>query len=67
MVGPKPLLEAVGRLAAHRRAEGFEVVMADPPVEKAVGATPRQPEFVLLLGDDEPGGENQPWYLGIWL
>jgi len=62
-VGPNALVEAVEPLAAHRRAEGFEVVTASGPVEKAIESCARRPDFVLLLGDDEPGRADEPWHL----
>jgi len=55
------LVEAIKPLAAHRRAEGFETVVSTEPVAKAISSSPRRPAFVLLVGDDRPGGEAEPW------
>ncbi len=69
---PKPLWLVVTRpalagaaapLAAHRRAEGFETVVTTKPVATAIAGAPRPPAFVLLLGDDEAGREDAPWYV----
>ena len=68
----KPIWLAVARpglagpldlLAQERRNEGMEVVVSTAAVEKAVAALPRRPAFLLLVGDDEPGKEAEPWYL----
>ncbi len=69
---PKPLWLVVGReglvkpiepLAEYRRKEGFQAVVSTLAVEKALAASPRRPDFLLLVGDDEPGQEKAPWYL----
>ncbi|HUT13206.1 MAG TPA: C25 family cysteine peptidase [Thermoguttaceae bacterium] len=68
----KPLWLAVGNgdmvkplepLAEKRRGEGFDTVVSTESIEKALAMAPRRPEFLLLVGDDEPGRENEPWYL----
>ena len=63
VVGPADLAKPIGPLAEHRRQEGFQVVVSTRSVEEALGAVPRRPEFLLLLGDDEPGKQAAAWYL----
>jgi len=69
---PKPLWLAVGTaelvrpleaLAAHRRHEGFQTVISTGSIRDALARAPRRPEFLLLVGDDEPGKEAASWYL----
>ena len=57
------LAPAVEPLAERRRQEGFEVVVSTKPVAESLGALPRRPQFLLLVGDDEPGQERSAWYL----
>ena len=68
----KPLWLVVGRsyltpplapLAEKRRSEGFDVVVSTRPVDEALAAAKRHPDFLLLVGDDQPGKEDAPWYL----
>jgi len=63
VVGREELLKPIGPLAEKRRAEGFEAVVSTEGVEKALAAAPRRPEFLLLVGDDEPGHAAATWYL----
>jgi hypothetical protein len=63
VVGREELLKPIGALAERRRAEGFEAIVSTEGVEKALAGAPRRPEFLLLVGDDEPGKEAAPWYL----
>lgn len=69
---PKPFWLAVAKgdfvgplqpLAAMRRQEGFQTAVSSQSVEKALAEAPRQPDFLLLVGDDEPGGAEHPWFL----
>jgi len=57
------LAEAVKPLADHRAKEGFATVVSTAPVAKALRTAKRPPAFLLLVGDDQPGQENQPWHL----
>ncbi len=64
LVVTRPMfVDAVKPLAARRRKGGFEVVVSTQPVSKAISALKRRPAFVLLIGDDQPGQEKQPWYV----
>ena len=55
--------EAINPLAKHRRNDGFETVISTKSPPQAIASLDRPPAFVLLVGDDEPGQEEQPWYL----
>jgi hypothetical protein len=55
--------QALQPLAEKRRSDGFEVVLSNKPVEEALAASVRRPDFLLLVGDDEPGQEKSPWFL----
>jgi len=57
-VGHADLLAAVKPLADHRKAEGFRVELAAPPLAKALAG--KKPAFLLLLGDD---AEGTPYHL----
>jgi len=50
-------------LAQQRRNEGMQAIVSTAAVDKALAALPRRPAFLLLVGDDEPGSEAEPWYL----
>jgi hypothetical protein len=63
VVGREDLVKPIGPLAEYRREEGFQVVVSTRGVEEALNAAPRQPEVLLLVGDDEPGKQAAPWYL----
>jgi len=54
---------ALAPLADKRRAEGFETIVSTASIEKALASVPRRPAFLLLVGDDESGREEEPWYL----
>ena len=54
--------DAVAPLAAHRRKEGFRVVVSTKLPAKAIADAWRL-AFVLLVGDDQPGKVAEPWYL----
>ncbi len=69
---PKPLWLAVVRpalagalkpLAEKRRADGFEAMVVTQAIEVALAESPRRPDYLLLVGDDEPGKEDAPWHL----
>ena len=55
--------EAIEPLAEKRRSDGFQVLVSAKTVEEATAESPRRPDFLLLVGDDEPGQEQAPWYL----
>jgi len=68
----KPLWLAVARpelaeplkpLAEKRRSDGFEARVVTHTIEEALAQSTRRPDFLLLIGDDEPGKEGAPWYL----
>ncbi len=48
------LSEAVGPLADHRRAQGFDAVVSSEPPARALAALGTRPAFILLVGDDVP-------------
>jgi len=69
---PRPLWLAVARpelavplkaLAEKRRADGFEARVVTQSVEEALAESTRRPDYLLLVGDDEPGKEGAPWHL----
>ncbi len=57
------LLEPLKPLANLRRRDGFDVVISTKNVGDALKEVSHRPEFLLLVGDDEPGKENASWYL----
>lgn len=57
------LAEALTPLAEKRRGEGFEVIVSTEPIAEALTASPRAPDYLLLVGDDEPGENGRSWYL----
>jgi Peptidase family C25 len=68
----KPLWLAIGRpafvdalvpLAEHRRLDGLFVIISTKPVAEALASAPRPPAFLLLVGDDESGREDESWFL----
>ncbi len=68
----KPLWLAVARpelaaplqpLAEKRRNEGFEVVVSTKSVPDALAASARRPDYLLLVGDDDPSQKSAAWYL----
>ncbi len=61
VVGPEVLTASIGPLAEFRKAEGFEVRIAEPPVANAIEALGRAPAFVLIVGDYEPGKDAEDW------
>jgi len=62
-VGSVELTEPLKALAERRRSDGLETVVSNKTVEEALAASPRRPDFLLLVGDDEPGHEKSPWFL----
>ena len=64
LVVTKPAFtEAIKPLAEHRARDGFETMISTSSVAQAIGSLDRRPAFLLLVGDDEPGQEEQVWYL----
>lgn len=63
VVGKPQLVAPLAPLAEMRRADGFEVTVSTETIEKALASAPRRPTFLLLVGDDEAGNGNEPWYL----
>ena len=61
-VGAVELTDALKPLAEHR-AKRFDVRIATPPVAKALKALGRAPAFLLLVGDYEPGKDDESWQL----
>lgn len=62
-VGPAEFLKAIEPLAAHRASEGMETVRSSLPPAEAIASAPRRPDFLLLVGDDAPTAESQPWFV----
>ena len=70
--GAKPVWLAVARpmfveglrpLAAHRAREGFETVISVKDIKTSVAEMKQKPAYILLVGDYEPGREQEGWYL----
>lgn len=55
--------ETIKPLQEKRNKDGFETVISTQSVAEAIAALKRQPAFLLLVGDEQPGQEKQPWYL----
>lgn len=62
-VGGAELTEPLKALAEKRRSDGFETLVSNKSVEEILAASSRRPDFLLLVGDDEPGREKSPWFL----
>lgn len=56
-------LEAIKPLAEMRNKDGFETVISTRPVPEAIAALKHRPAFLVLVGDDEPGKQKEPWYV----
>lgn len=63
VVGRPQLVAALAPLADKRRAGGFETIVSTKSIEMALASVPRRPAFLLVVGDDESGKEEEPWYL----
>ena len=57
------LAEPLKPLAELRRRDGFDVVISTKSIDEALKEVSQRPEYLLLVGDDEPGKENASWYL----
>ncbi len=57
-------VDAIQPLADKRTEEGFDVriISTDKPAEELSKLT-RQINYLLIVGDDQPGCEDQPWYV----
>jgi hypothetical protein len=62
-VGRKTLIEPLEPLVETRRREGFTALVSTERIDRALADAPRAPRFLLLVGDDEPGCEQEPWHL----
>lgn len=69
---PKPIWLVVTRpmflktlqpLVEHRQKDGFETIVSTEPIETSIKKCPRPPKYLLLVGDDESGKDNEPWYV----
>ena len=56
-------IEAVKPLAEKRAEDGFETVVSTRRPAEALAALKRRPAFLLLIGDEQPGREELPWYI----
>ena len=55
--------EAIKPLADKRQADGLRAIISTEPIAKAIAAVKNRPAFILLVGDDQVGQEEQSWYL----
>ena len=55
--------QAVKPLEQKRAQDGFKTVVSTQTIAEAIAGLGRQPAFLLLVGDCQPGEENQPWYI----
>ena len=51
-IGDEKLQEAAAPLLKYRRLEGFDVRVGSPPVKDALRRLGKQPNYIVLLGDD---------------
>ncbi|MCZ6817577.1 MAG: C25 family cysteine peptidase, partial [Planctomycetota bacterium] len=63
VVSREQFLSSLKPLIEKRRLDGFEVLVSTAHVGKSLAAAPRLPNYLLLVGDDEAGAEQQPWHL----
>jgi hypothetical protein len=61
-VGRKPLLKELHRLAARRALQGLEVSVFTTSVEEALAKAPRQPAYLLVVGDVSTTAEKEEWH-----
>ncbi len=57
VVGDSTLIEGIEPLIEARRAQGFQVVTAEPPIEEALKSAKVAPDYLLLVGDDVLTGQ----------
>ncbi len=58
LTGTEALVPVAEPLAHHRRTGGYQVVVSPGDVAAAIGACPRRPDFLLIVGDDPAPGEG---------
>ncbi len=63
VVARPAFVEALTPLVKKRQQEGMQAVISTKSVKDALAGLGRQPAYLLLVGDDQPGHEEQPWYL----
>jgi len=64
LVVTRPIfLEAIKPLEDKRIKDGFKAIVSTLPVAEAIATLKRRPAFLLLVGDEQPGEEKQPWYV----
>lgn len=63
VVTGEELVGALEPLVAHRAGDGLEPVVSTAGVTEALAGVPRQPAYLLLVGDYEKGRESEPWFL----
>jgi len=64
LVVTRPIFqEAIKPLEDKRTKDGFRAVISTLPVTEAIATLKYRPAFLLLVGDDQPGEEKQPWYV----
>ncbi len=56
-------LQAVKPLEQKRAKDGFKTLVSTQTIAEAIAALDRQPAFLLLVGDCQPGEEKQSWYI----
>lgn len=61
--GSGDLLKAIEPLAALRRAQGMEVLILPHLPAEALAKSPRRPDFLLVVGDDEAGAKHTATWL----
>ncbi|MBN2271259.1 MAG: hypothetical protein JXN61_11635 [Sedimentisphaerales bacterium] len=55
--------QAVKPLEQKRAKNGFQTLVSTQTIAEAIAGLDRQPAFLLLVGDCQPGEEEQPWYM----
>jgi hypothetical protein len=56
-------VQAVKPLEQKRAKDGFETLISTQTIAEAIAGLNRQPAFLLLVGDCQPGEEKQPWHI----
>jgi hypothetical protein len=54
-------LQALEPLAQKRRDDGFNVIVSTQPVDQAMATLPTPPEFMVIIGDHQTGGQQHSW------
>jgi hypothetical protein len=63
LAGSEQLAAAAAELVAHRKAQGFDTVVASGNVAEAIRKCPRKPDFLLIVGDDAHSRAPSPTWL----